>query len=1139
MKIKELHIRNIASIEQADIDFEHDLNDSYTGQPSPIFLISGDTGVGKSIILDGICLALYKTTPRLESLVNITENRFANNAGNLISIKSLAQYTRLGISHKDDCYSEVVFEGNDGIVYHARLDLGITNNNTQRAPKWTVKAGDADWERVDNRNSQIQAAVGLSFKQFNRMAMLAQGQFSSFLCGDKKDREEILEQLTNTEIFSRYGDAISNIYKDAKNDKVTKEKLLENEAQHLLPPDQVNELISLKQTLTDSTSRLKKQIDQTTETLDYAKSIADDAQRAEQYRQQIAQCQAIRVGEEYKKCQQLVAQWDATDNVRTQYTLKNETLANRQGIQTQLMRHKEAFGVLSSAYLWQTAKNTEGDNWIAEQDQWFQALGQQADLFDKAGTFDVHLGNLRNYVNDLDTIAKIKQTETDKSNELNKTLTQARASHSTCRENVEHKQAEIDSLNTRLADLDMATVNPELGNIATRQSLLKNCQTEIGRLGNARKKADALAEEIRKDKARMDEMQTLLASTEKQYLAAKDANNEALSRYTTMQSGVQDTLVSIRQQLKATHATNCPLCGQSLDHDHLDEALFHNLLTPLIKEREEAAKKLAESQKEYDRQRKDYDTLSGQTVAKEVAWKTQDVEITTSETKLKDLLAQTAIAYDDTALQQIAHTLEQLATKEHELKGKQLQAETLQKAIQVAINDKKTLDKAADKAQKKLTEAEKELNTNAERIKQCDEQTATLQQKYTELSNSLAKSLAPFYPTWHDDLAATQETLKREADEYKARKERRDKFAERLKESQHQCSQIADIRRNLLLSHPDWNLTYQPKQLPLALDQWNELALDVPLLQGQIDSADSTLRQCQDTLDQWCTTSGQAETDLAALIQQKGRIEPARKYIETANADLAAARKSLDDTLKHITQSREALHLKDDEPSPDLAPLRADKQQLDEKYMSDSTRLASIEQQLKDNDANQTKLAEAQQRLAEAKQRYARWDTINSYFGGDRFRTLAQTHILRPLLNNANLYLAQITDRYELTCSEKNEKLAILVKDHYNKDEVRSATVLSGGERFMISLALSLALSSLNRPGLNVNILFIDEGFGTLDEKSLDCVMATLEKLQDIAGQSNRRVGIISHREELIERIHTQIHIQKHGEGRSRVTICH
>ena len=89
----------------------------------------------------------------------------------------------------------------------------------------------------------------------------------------------------------------------------------------------------------------------------------------------------------------------------------------------------------------------------------------------------------------------------------------------------------------------------------------------------------------------------------------------------------------------------------------------------------------------------------------------------------------------------------------------------------------------------------------------------------------------------------------------------------------------------------------------------------------------------------------------------------------------------------------------------------------------------------------------------------------------------------------------------------------------------------------MVSLALSLALSALNRQDLNVDILFIDEGFGTLDDKSLDSVMATLEKLQEIAGQSNRRVGIISHREELKERIPVQIQVTKRGEGRSQVTI--
>ncbi len=89
----------------------------------------------------------------------------------------------------------------------------------------------------------------------------------------------------------------------------------------------------------------------------------------------------------------------------------------------------------------------------------------------------------------------------------------------------------------------------------------------------------------------------------------------------------------------------------------------------------------------------------------------------------------------------------------------------------------------------------------------------------------------------------------------------------------------------------------------------------------------------------------------------------------------------------------------------------------------------------------------------------------------------------------------------------------------------------------MISLALSLALSTLNRQDKNVNILFIDEGFGTLDETNLNSVMSTLEKLQEIAGQSNRRVGIISHREELMDRIPSKINVRRKGEGRSVVEI--
>ena len=199
--------------------------------------------------------------------------------------------------------------------------------------------------------------------------------------------------------------------------------------------------------------------------------------------------------------------------------------------------------------------------------------------------------------------------------------------------------------------------------------------------------------------------------------------------------------------------------------------------------------------------------------------------------------------------------------------------------------------------------------------------------------------------------------------------------------------------------------------------------------------------------------------------------------------------------------------------------------------------MGAINNKLDTHKKNEKKLAELAEQLEGLTRNFNKWDKLNNIFGGTRFRTLVQTYILRPLLNNANIYLEKITDRYVLTCSEDNEQLSILVLDRYNKNQIRSVTVLSGGERFMISLALSLALSSLNRPDMNINILFIDEGFGTLDEKSLDSVMNTLEKLQDIAGQNNRRVGIISHREELDERIPVQIRVIKKGEGRSHVEI--
>ncbi len=162
------------------------------------------------------------------------------------------------------------------------------------------------------------------------------------------------------------------------------------------------------------------------------------------------------------------------------------------------------------------------------------------------------------------------------------------------------------------------------------------------------------------------------------------------------------------------------------------------------------------------------------------------------------------------------------------------------------------------------------------------------------------------------------------------------------------------------------------------------------------------------------------------------------------------------------------------------------------------------------------------------------WQKLDDLVGsatGEKFRQIAQEYTLDVLLGFANIQIRALASRYKL--ERIPNSLALQVIDTDMGNEIRSVHSLSGGESFLVSLALALGLASLSSNRMKVESLFIDEGFGTLDEETLIVAMEALDRLQN----QGRKVGVITHVREMTERISTKIKVTKLAGGRSRIDV--
>lgn len=283
-----------------------------------------------------------------------------------------------------------------------------------------------------------------------------------------------------------------------------------------------------------------------------------------------------------------------------------------------------------------------------------------------------------------------------------------------------------------------------------------------------------------------------------------------------------------------------------------------------------------------------------------------------------------------------------------------------------------------------------------------------------------------------------------------------------------------------------------------------------PLLKGKsVEDAEAAIRKKEKQLN-----------DSVEQVRKEG--EEVQSRISGMQGEIRQLNSSIDELMLRKEQIADPEHLLET-----IARQQATNQETER-------RLSTVEARLLQQEQNRKKLKQLEQELTEKQEIANRWGKLNKLIGsadGTKFKVIAQSYTLNLLLMHANKHLSYLSKRYRL--QQVPGTLALQVIDCDMCDEMRTVYSLSGGESFLISLALALGLSSLSSNNLKVESLFIDEGFGSLDADSLRTVMEALEQLQ----MQGRKIGVISHVQEMSERIAVQVQLHRAANGKSAITL--
>jgi exonuclease SbcC len=1047
MKILKIRLKNIQSLYG-----EHEID---LTQPSfienSLFLITGDTGSGKTTIFDAITLALYSQTNRY--------GRREKAEGLAESVMSRGT---------TECFAEVQFEVN-GKQYKSRWEynnkkLDVKNKATEPKMMLVNMEDETDnrSKKEDNRSKkkevlrEIEKITQLDFEQFLRSVMLAQGEFTRFLKAKHKERAELLEKMTRTEIYQQISTKVYEKHKKVKESleilKKQKDaiqplspedleakrnqkenvyrqiKILENQIQEIEPQivrlERLEQIISEIATLQEEEKQIQKGL------LDIAPQTQALAQHEKAVEFETTLHEIERLNKEINEKEQ---------KIQTTQTQINDYLEKIQKIETQLKKENNTY-----------------QNFINEKNEKEKIVREQL----------IPLETQRN--NLTENLKKIQEQIRISEEELQKIAKEANYSFSDSLQALEEKIQNLDKQLLLAQQEQKAKKAPEI-----LQNERKNIQEIINHLQKWQNEAQRLSEkkdnltkkifENEQESLQLEKVQTEWEQTKHEI--SRLENEIALLQTIIEQERLIASYEAQRKHLRTGEP--CPLCGST--HHPFAENLPHSELS-----------------------------------AHETKLQNTQKQLKTLQKQLQDSPKKALEARLEQRNQEIAVLQNQIREIEQKMLAENIQTETLPQRLAQAQNQQKQIEQELEN----LLHLQKNINSLQSTISLTQKEKAIYKQKQelTDNKTTLAnveqkiRSIAP------DGKNATQiiEDLRKQDEENR-------------------------------------------KKIENLQNQYNSLQNELKITESNFATLNETLQQNKQKLTQNTDEilPKILEKGFANLDDLKTKILPretAQKYRKLQD-DLQKEQQTTKALLASKLAEKEDIQ-KNIHTNASLQELKVQKAEISAQEAELNRLIGQIEAEIQQNEKNIQEYEKLSETIQQQEKEEARWAKLNHLIGsaeGDKFRKFAQSLTLQNLVTLANNHLKSFNNRYLIRKAEatgnttkvENEGLELEIIDREQADTIRPIESLSGGESFLVSLSLALGLSDLASKNVKIDTLFIDEGFGTLDENTLHTAIDALEALQ----HKGKTIGIISHVKELKTRIKQQINVEKKSNGISSIKL--